>query len=686
MPPESTTHTHAPLRSQTNQLHASYLCAIILPSFRSIPRGGPLLRRFLLLIAVLSFLGPPLPAQVPSSPATEITAWPDGHAKLDHGWRMRSGDDPAWAQPNYDDSSWKAVSLPARQNPPFGFVWYRLHLRLPADRPAMGLYLSLPENAYEVFVNGRPAGDARIGSPLTFYWVTWHFVPLPDGIQDMEIAVRAKTTPYLRLHRGTSDPFVGAWLAPAAVAKNVAEQARLNGLAGKDGALPSVALDLVVVFGGLAVLALFLAQRSPEYLWLSIYLVLMGLGDLSFYTAEYALLPYTVNGLFADPFVFISALIQIEFTFAFARHRPNRMWRIFEVLLVLMTIVGYFRNTFGLLPVAYDAVQAAMLLVVSLAIPILLLVWFRRGNREAGWLILPSFLNLPGAILDATFVTTNLHSTRLHFLQSLTSIPVGSFRFETTSLMLFLYLIAIGIVLFFRYTRVTREQTRATAELEAAREIQSRLIPLNLPEIEGFHVTAAFVPAAEVGGDFFQVLRHEDGSTLIAVGDVSGKGLRAAMTGTLAIGALRTLADEGMPPAQLLAALNRQLFRSSQGGFVTLLCARLALDGTLTFANAGHLFPYRNGEETPIDTGVPLGITADAAYAETSFQLQPGDRITLLSDGVVEARKADGELFGFARAETLSAHPPEHIAQAAQTFGQEDDITVLSLSFVPATA
>jgi serine phosphatase RsbU (regulator of sigma subunit) len=173
---------------------------------------------------------------------------------------------------------------------------------------------------------------------------------------------------------------------------------------------------------------------------------------------------------------------------------------------------------------------------------------------------------------------------------------------------------------------------------------------------------------------------------LIAVGDVSGKGLRAAMTGTLAIGALRTLADQGMSPANLLSALNRQLVRAAQGGFVTVLCARLAPDGVLTVANGGHLFPYRNGEEIPVPTGMPLGITPDAAYDESSFRLQPGDSITFLSDGVVEARRPDGELFGFDRAQTLSARAPEQIAQAAQEFGQEDDITVLSLAFMPAGA
>jgi hypothetical protein len=603
---------------------------------------------------------------------------------------MQSGDDPAWAQPGYDDSAWRVVSLAARsmdarQDPPIGFVWYRLHLRLPASRPPMGILLTLPENAYEIFLNGRPASAARIGSPLTVYFPVSHFVPLPDGLRDLEIAVRARVTLYIRVCYGVSDPFYGAWVGPARVTRAFVDRSRLDRLASKqNGVLPTQALDMVVVFGGLAVLALFLAQRAVEYLWLSVYLMLIGLADLSYAATFHGLLPYSFNSLFADPAIFVYLLIQIEFTFAFAHRRPSRGWRAFQAFLALMTVAGLCSNTFALFPIAYSAVQATLQLIVSLALPILLVAWFRRGNREVAWLIVPSFLNLPGAVFDTAWVADRLHIIHLDSELPLVSFAIGPIRLMTSAAMNFLYLVAIGIVLFVRYTRVMREQTRTTAELEAAREIQSGLVPLELPEIEGCCVRAAYVPAAEVGGDFFQVLRHDDGSTFIAVGDVSGKGLRAAMTGTLAIGALRTLADQCMSPAKLLTVLNRQLLLAGQGGFVTMLCARLSPDGALTLANAGHLYPYRNGTEVALETGMPLGIAPDAGYVETTVQMNPGDSFTFLSDGVVEARRADGELFGFERAQAISGKSPQEIAAAAQEFGQEDDITVLTLALTPA--
>jgi phosphoserine phosphatase RsbU/P len=110
------------------------------------------------------------------------------------------------------------------------------------------------------------------------------------------------------------------------------------------------------------------------------------------------------------------------------------------------------------------------------------------------------------------------------------------------------------------------------------------------------------------------------------------------------------------------------------------------LERVSVLANAGHLPPYRAGEELPSVSALPLGIggSEDGWYEEISFDLQPADTLTFLSDGVVEARSLSGELFGFDRAREISDRSAEEIARAAQDFGQEDDITVLTLTFAPA--
>jgi serine phosphatase RsbU (regulator of sigma subunit) len=120
--------------------------------------------------------------------------------------------------------------------------------------------------------------------------------------------------------------------------------------------------------------------------------------------------------------------------------------------------------------------------------------------------------------------------------------------------------------------------------------------------------------------------------------------------------------------------------------FATCLCARVYADGTLVIANAGHLGPYRDGREIELLPGLPLGVIADAQYEQTTYQLNHGDRLVFLSDGVVEAMNSEGELFGFDRTQQVSNEPARYIAQTAQRFGQTDDITVVSLYVAARTA
>jgi serine phosphatase RsbU (regulator of sigma subunit) len=155
------------------------------------------------------------------------------------------------------------------------------------------------------------------------------------------------------------------------------------------------------------------------------------------------------------------------------------------------------------------------------------------------------------------------------------------------------------------------------------------------------------------------------------------------MTGTLTIGALRTLAFDGLGPAAILHRLNNELVRAHHEGFVTCLCAVLEPDSTLRLANAGHLPPILNAAEIEIPGALPLGLAPGVSYDEQHLVLNPGQILTFLSDGVLEATNATGELFGFDRTAAISTQSAEAIAKVAQAFGQEDDITVLTLTFAP---
>jgi len=151
--------------------------------------------------------------------------------------------------------------------------------------------------------------------------------------------------------------------------------------------------------------------------------------------------------------------------------------------------------------------------------------------------------------------------------------------------------------------------------------------------------------------------------------------------GTLAVGALRSIADEDIGPAEMLKRLNSVLLRSQKRGFITCLCMIVTSSGQVTLANAGHLSPYLDGEELPVASGLPLGILADLEVEQASFFLPAKARLTLMSDGVVEARSDTGELYGFERTSRISSLPARDIAAEANRFGQEDDITVITLDW-----
>ena len=235
-------------------------------------------------------------------------------------------------------------------------------------------------------------------------------------------------------------------------------------------------------------------------------------------------------------------------------------------------------------------------------------------------------------------------------------------------------------VLLRRYARYRRDEERLEAELEAARTVQRVLIPEEIPAIPGLAVQAVYKPASQVGGDFFQIIRLDSGGALIVIGDVSGKGMPAAMTVSLLVGTFRTLAHYSQDPSEILSAMNQRMLARSKDGFTTCLVLRLDPDGRLTVANAGHLSPYLDGKELNIENSLPLGLSADTRYIESTCSLAVDSQLTLVTDGVVEARNHAGELFGFERAASVAGKSAESIAQAAQEFGQEDDITVLTVT------
>ena len=605
----------------------------------------------------------------------QVTEWRSGLTEINEDWGAHDGDNVAWASTGFDDSHWRTVDLEDMGIAQPGWRWFRKHVTVGPDYPNVKLLLQGGEGTYELYVNGQRIQGAGILSSFAVNRPVERVFALANDNGDFEIALRTHVTPSYSVYGFPL--FLNVTMGRPTVIgyeREALESERLYSVA------PSVAINLLLVLAALGAMALFASQRTQrDYLFLAIFLLLTGIYGGLWHLQQAGVVPLSANFLLADPLIYLISISLIEFTHSFARRRVGIGWRVYECLLLLPTLLvpviwlGHFSQD------TYNLIEAAINAPLAFLLPGFLTYWYRRGNREAGLLILPSLVpTAMGVLYNLGLVSAHLRWKSLDVLTD--PIQIGVFPVEISDAGSVVFLVAIGFVMFFRFTRVSREQARSAAELEAAREIQRRLVPAILPVVEGYRIESAYLPAQEVGGDFYQVLEQNDGAHLIVVGDVSGKGLKAAMTGTLAIGVVRALAANSLGPGELLTRLNRQLAQEPDGGFITCVCLRVTRSGKVVIANAGHPAPYRSGAEVDLDGDLPLGIASEVVYVEVQFDLEAGQTLTLLSDGVVEARNASGELFGFERTRAISGERAGKIAATAQQFGQEDDITVLTVA------
>lgn len=231
-------------------------------------------------------------------------------------------------------------------------------------------------------------------------------------------------------------------------------------------------------------------------------------------------------------------------------------------------------------------------------------------------------------------------------------------------------------------------------DLAVARDIQVSLLLASSPRLPGWESSTSFLPARELGGDLYDFVEIAPPTWGIMIGDVSGKGIPAALHMAVARTLFRMEARNGHNPAQTLGQLNRYIIEQAPQGCITLLYAHLnTTDGSLRLANAGHNYPVllnSSVRELPMD-GLPLGIDADYAFSESTAQLDPGDVLIFYTDGVVEAFNGAGELFSFERLrqlldETKLRRPrslTRQIVRAVRAFTgntpQSDDITLVVL-------
>jgi hypothetical protein len=361
-----------------------------------------------------------------------------------------------------------------------------------------------------------------------------------------------------------------------------------------------------------------------------------------------------------------------------------------KLIAIFLLAVFFLFASFGFV---YDGTGMGRQSILHFVLSVLLTGLFAMGFLVAGlyfrrrwWIgVLPLLvvqnvcMNLLGRWLPDAPPLTQLDSVQLnsfHHRLAFDGVAV------TISVVLgYMGFIIVSVAEARRRIRIETEKAAIETELAAAREIQRIMVPEEFPPAPGYAIESIYRPAAQVGGDFFQVIPLGDGQTLVVIGDVSGKGLSAAMIVSMLIGMLRSISSISRDPSRILTELNNLLFAHKHSGFVTCVAARLDPSGRVTIANAGHLAPWLNGDEIAFTGSLPLSIVASAKPEQVVLEMRSGDRLTLLTDGVVEARNPQGVLFGFERTQSVLRQDPSPLAlaEAAIHHGQDDDLTVISI-------
>ncbi|HEX3986741.1 MAG TPA: SpoIIE family protein phosphatase [Acidobacteriaceae bacterium] len=609
---------------------------------------------------------------------------------LDGLWRFHAGDNPAWANPNFDDSKWPLLrvgtSWTQQGYPNYGgYAWYRFSLVAAESSQPLALLLPRIYTGYQVYANGRLIGAAGSVTPAR----APHFEPDPHlfkipadiaGQTGIAIAVRVWEYPPIAswVGGGTLAPGAAAGDAVLLAARRDEELAR-----SREPMVNVYASGLLCAVVGITILGLFFLRREDkEYLWFAVLLLANAADALLTAVGFSEAIPFLLFRLTDEILVALATVAALAFFSLILDARRSPAWRLVCLCAALSPLsVAFYHFQWSSIGIAYS-LQLACLLPAFLWILVGLIAASVRGDASARLLLVPAALLYGLQIVDSVVRI----SWELGWQRVWPSLQINvlerPFPLYAAHVIEDIFVLSLLMFLVRRFSLARREEARLAGEIDAARSIQALLVPSAAPETPGFRVDSMYRPASEVGGDFYQILPSQDGSLLVVVGDVSGKGLQAAMTVSTIVGALRGCALR--QPGAILAYLNR-ILGGMTSGFTTCLCARIAPDGAMSVANAGHLAPYRNGEELELPPGLPLGLAADAEYEETTLQLKPVDTLTFLSDGVVEARNGNGELFGFERTLRISGQSAQAIAEAAQRFGQEDDITVLRLAFAPAT-
>ncbi len=579
---------------------------------------------------------------------------------LSGDWRRSADDNPIYAQPGFDDRSLEKETLPwTRSHRSLGVVWLRRAVDLPpgADLTRLAITLGPVREVYELYANGVLIGStgpffdnsmAQVARSRTF--------PLPAeamrGGSHLQLALRTRNPRLgsisLSINRGGFYGITYAEHAPADIGASDFDQQRVRHAS-------KWVLSALQCFLAVLILALWFSETDrTDLIWLgtvaAMNCVLSGADFFQLFPDSFPLRVDLWHSL--GEAVAVAALAEL------VSDSLGVPLRSFRFLLWPVCLLGAILRL--------DAWSA--FLVNGIVLFALAYGWWRQraDQRRAR--------NLTILILALSAINQmNSYGGDVIRLFPLT-FRLGQFEISYQGIASLLLVVALAALALRRLMADRAEKQRLDGELESARIVQQLLLPQSRLATPAYALEAVYEPAQQVGGDFYWHRLDADGSFLVVVGDVSGKGLKAAMLVSVAIGILRAVTAQS--PAAVLQAMNEGLAGHTGGGFVTACCARFSPDGEVTCANAGHPSPYADGDELAVSAGLPLGVVSGVVYEES---ILTGSSFTFVTDGVVEAESATRELFGFERTRDVSVKPAAEIAAAAKAWGQTDDITVVTV-------
>jgi sigma-B regulation protein RsbU (phosphoserine phosphatase) len=652
---------------------------------------------------------PPKPG--PEAPVVDATSL-GSPIVLDKTWRVGITTDPAAANPGFDDSKWAVRdgkgTIPDVLEPGDDtdhshsdredtYAWFRLHVKLAPNHGPIALLIELPVTqsaSLMNFMNAGPGADVYAnGKPIlpegphptdsfNYQQISRLYnLNIPASETSLTLGIRTLYIPFGL--KGYTNFFYNRTLR-LGNPEDLDKALNLWSVQTLFERLPRLVVAILLLFLSVFLVTLYFTQKGhPEYLWLALHeLVQVPIGVID-QAGSSARIDNIWYGALLLQLLFISAYLYFEFLVAFLALK--RRWYI-KGLRYTSPILAFIAPT--ILLVGHNKVIGIALLAVfvcaifwmigwAIFVFLTLIIATYKRNFEAGLLLIPLVLTMVG--IAEPIMTGGLGDFGGGSYKSPLTIQAGPIPIHFAAIADFTGLLAIIVIIFVRFLRIHHEQERASGELAAARSVQELMIPREKVETPGYEVDSVYTPATEVGGDFFHIEPTSNGGLLVILGDVAGHGLQAAMNVSMLMGALRRAEEKS--PARILESLNRVLIGSDS--FTTCQVAWFGPDGEVVVANAGHLPPYLNTQEVRLPGGLPLGVLGEITYDEVRLYLHPGDRLLMMSDGVVEARHGSGELFGFERVHNLSNQSAFYIADAAKAFGQEDDITVLTIRRMP---